>query len=235
LRIARHPGAIFGRAAEAATTVYRSVAAAAHCAATHPQSAVRNPTMRILGIDPGLNRTGFGVIDAHGDRLACVDAGVIRVPAGELAVRLGVILRELTAVIDTYRPGLAVVEQVFVNVNPKATLLLGQARGAALCAAVSGGLPVHEYSALAVKQAVVGTGRATKEQVQMMIARLLSLAAAPQADAADALACAVCHAHASRLRSALAPALTVGVGARRGGGRGAARSAWAARAAALGK
>jgi crossover junction endodeoxyribonuclease RuvC len=190
--------------------------------------------MRILGIDPGLNRTGFGVIDARGDRLTCVDAGVIRVPAGELATRLGVILRELTAVIDAHQPALAVVEQVFVNVNPKATLLLGQARGAALCAAVAGGLPVHEYSALAVKQAVVGTGRATKEQVQMMIARLLSLAAEPQADAADALACAVCHAHASRLRSAIAPQMKAGVRPR-GGGRGASRSAWAARAAALSK
>ena len=194
-------------------------------------------TLRILGIDPGLNRTGFGVIDARGDRLACVDAGVIRVPAGELAVRLGVILRELSAVIDAHRPTLAVVEQVFVNVNPKATLLLGQARGAALCAAVSGGLAVHEYSALAVKQAVVGTGRASKEQVQMMIARLLALDAEPPADAADALACAVCHAHSTRLRAVLAPALTVGVRTR-GGGRGtraSARAAWAQRAAGVAK
>jgi crossover junction endodeoxyribonuclease RuvC len=193
--------------------------------------------LRILGIDPGLNRTGFGVVDARGDRLSCVDAGVIRVPAGELATRLGVILRELSAVIDAHRPTLAVVEQVFVNVNPKATLLLGQARGAALCAAVGRGLAVHEYSALAVKQSVVGTGRATKEQVQMMIARLLALPTAPQADAADALACAVCHAHAARLRSALSPTLTVGVRARRSGGgsRASARSAWAQRAALAGK
>jgi len=189
--------------------------------------------LRILGIDPGLNRTGFGVIDARGDRLTCVEAGVIRVPSGELAVRLGVILRELNAVIAAHRPALAVVEQVFVNVNPKATLLLGQARGAALCAAVSGGLAVHEYSALSVKQAVVGTGRATKEQVQLMIARLLDLPAAPQADAADALACAVCHAHTSRLRGALAPQLRVGVRAR--SGSRSARSSWAQRAAALGK
>lgn len=194
-------------------------------------------TLRILGIDPGLNRTGFGVIDARGDRLRCVDAGVIRVPAGALAVRLGVILRELSAVIDRHRPALAVVEQVFVNVNPKATLLLGQARGAALCAAVAGGLAVHEYSALAVKQSVVGTGRATKEQVQMMIAQLLALDAKPATDAADALACAVCHAHASRLRGLLAPARTVGVRARGSlrGARSTARAAWTTRAAALGK
>lgn len=195
-----------------------------------------NPPLRILGIDPGLNRTGFGIIDAQGDRLHCVTAGVIRVPAGDLAVRLGVILRELAAVIGEHRPNLAVVEQVFVNVNPKATLLLGQARGAALCAAVAGGLTVHEYSALAVKQAVVGTGRATKSQVQMMIARLLSLATEPAADAADALACAVCHAHASKLRQALAPALTAGVRTR-GSARSArgARAAWAERAAQWGK
>jgi crossover junction endodeoxyribonuclease RuvC len=190
--------------------------------------------VRILGIDPGLNRTGFGVIDARGDRLSCVDAGVIRVPAGELAPRLGLILSELAALIDAYRPTLAAVEQVFVNVNPRSTLLLGQARGAALCAAAAGGLPVHEYSALAIKQAVAGTGRASKPQVQKMVARLLQLAHAPSADAADALACAICHAHASRLRAAAAPLLNVGVHARRSG-RATARSAWAAHAAAAGK
>ena len=206
--------------------------------------------LRILGIDPGLNRTGFGVIDAHGDRLRFVDAGVIRVPAGELAVRLGVILRELGAVIAEHRPAMAVVEQVFVNVNPKSTLLLGQARGAALCAAVAADLPVHEYAALSVKQAVVGTGRATKEQVQMMITRLLSLAVAPPPDAADALACAVCHAHARRLaaqvRAHVGPSAAATTAAQRQlqastsassgrRGRAASRSAWAQHAALLGK
>ena len=206
--------------------------------------------LRILGIDPGLNRTGFGVIDAHGDRLRFVDAGVIRVPAGELAVRVGVILRELGAVIAAHRPAMAVVEQVFVNVNPKSTLLLGQARGAALCAAVAADLPVHEYAALSIKQAVVGTGRATKEQVQMMIARLLSLAVAPPPDAADALACAVCHAHARRLaaqvRAHAGPSATATTAAQRQlqastsassgrRGRAASRSAWAQHAALLGK
>lgn len=208
--------------------------------------------LRILGIDPGLNRTGFGVIDARGDRLRFVDAGVIRVPAGDLAARLGVILRELGAVITEHQPAMAVVEQVFVNVNPRSTLLLGQARGAALCAAVAAELPVHEYAALAIKQAVVGTGRATKEQVQMMIARLLSLAVAPPPDAADALACAVCHAHARRLaaqvRAQASPSAaartaaqqqlqagtTPGSGTARRG-RAASRSAWAQHAALLGK
>lgn len=93
-------------------------------------------SIRILGIDPGLNRTGFGVIDVRGDRLRCVDSGVIRVPPGALAPRLGVILQELAQVIAAHAPSVAVVEQVFVNVNARSTLLLGQARGAALCAAV---------------------------------------------------------------------------------------------------
>jgi crossover junction endodeoxyribonuclease RuvC len=213
---------------------------------------VSTPALRILGIDPGLNRTGFGVIDVHGDRLRFIDAGVIRVPAGELAVRLGVILRELGEVIAEHRPAMAVVEQVFVNVNPKSTLLLGQARGAALCAAVAADLPVHEYAALSIKQAVVGTGRATKAQVQMMITRLLSLAVAPPPDAADALACAVCHAHARRLAAQMhvhsGPTATARTGAQQHvqartaagagtarRGRAAARSAWAQHAALLGK
>jgi crossover junction endodeoxyribonuclease RuvC len=192
-----------------------------------------------LGIDPGLNRTGYGVVDVRGDRLQCVAAGVIRVPPGELAPRLGVILRELAQVIAAHAPSIAVVEQVFVNVNARSTLLLGQARGAALCAAVSHGLVVHEYSAASVKQAIVGTGRATKPQVQEMIRRLLALAAAPQADAADALACAVCHAHTRRLQEQVRLADVVPAAPRRGRGRASGRasdrSAWTARAAALGK
>lgn len=183
-------------------------------------------TLRIIGIDPGLNRTGYGVIESRGDQLRCVSAGVIRVPAGELGERLGFILRELGAVIEATRPTRASIEKVFVNVNPQSTLLLGQARGAAICAAVAAGLPVHEYTPAEVKQAVVGTGRASKEQVQLMMMRLLALPEAPQADAADALACAVCNAHASRLlavlelphgavRSGKAAGRTRGSGARR--------------------
>jgi len=170
---------------------------------------VTRALLRILGIDPGLNRTGWGVIEAEGQRLQAIASGVIRIPAGELAPRLAVILRELAEVIALHTPRLAVVERVFVNTNPQSTLLLGQARGAALCAAVQAGLDVHEYSALQVKQAVVGTGRAEKAQMQMMVTRLLALDAEPATDAADALACAICHAHASRLLTVLggAPAL----------------------------
>jgi len=153
--------------------------------------------IRILGIDPGLNRTGYGVIEAGGGHLRHVAAGVIRVPAGALAERLAYILAELAAVIRATRPSEAVVEKVFVNVNANSTLLLGQARGAALCAAVSAGLKVHEYTALQVKQAVVGYGKADKVQVQKMVQRLLALERIPGPDAADALACSICHAHSA--------------------------------------
>jgi crossover junction endodeoxyribonuclease RuvC len=155
----------------------------------------RETTIRILGIDPGLNRTGYGVIEASGDRLRHVTAGVIRVPAGALAQRLVYILSELATVIRATQPSEAVVEKVFVSVNAQSTLLLGQARGAALCAAVTAGLSVHEYTALQVKQAVVGYGKADKIQVQKMVQHLLALERVPVPDAADALACSICHAH----------------------------------------
>ena len=109
--------------------------------------------------------------------------------------RLKIILRDLTEVIGVHGPTEVAVEKVFVNINPQSTLLLGQARGAAISAAVLAGLPVAEYTALQVKQAVVGHGKAAKEQVQEMVRRLLALPAAPSTDAADALACAICHAH----------------------------------------
>jgi crossover junction endodeoxyribonuclease RuvC len=150
---------------------------------------------RILGIDPGLRITGFGVIDCAGGRLAYVTSGRIRTAAGTLAQRLQTLLEGLQRVIAECGPAVVAIEKVFVNVNPQSTLLLGQARGTAICAAVLHGLPVAEYTALQVKQAVVGTGHARKEQVQEMVQRLLKLGARPGPDAADALACAICHAH----------------------------------------
>ena len=153
---------------------------------------------RILGIDPGLRSTGFGVIDWQGGALRYVASGCIKSGEGELSLRLKRIFSGLTDVIQQFQPGLAAVEKVFVNVNPQSTLLLGQARGAAVCAAVMSELAVAEYTALQVKQAVVGSGHADKIQVQAMVVRLLALSAAPSADAADALACAVCHAHATQ-------------------------------------
>jgi crossover junction endodeoxyribonuclease RuvC len=155
---------------------------------------------RILGIDPGLRVTGFGIIESTGTRLTYVASGCIRMSSGELADRLKVILRDLGTVIATHAPSEVVIEKVFVNVNPHSTLLLGQARGAAISAAVLAELPVSEYTALQIKQAVVGHGKAAKQQVQEMVRRLLSLPAAPAADAADALACAICHAHGKGLR-----------------------------------
>ena len=155
-------------------------------------------TRRILGIDPGLRITGFGVIDVTGSRLACVASGAINSSDGELPERLGVILRDLGEVIARYHPEEVAVEKVFVNVNPQSTLLLGQARGAAISAAVLARLPVREYTALQVKQAVVGHGKAAKEQVQEMVRRLLCLDGTPSPDAADALACAIAHAHGTQ-------------------------------------
>ena len=179
--------------------------------------------MRILGIDPGLRRTGFGVIEQKGSSLAYVASGVIKVPDGELAPRLRTIHEGVSEVIDTWKPDLASVEIVFVNVNPQATLALGQARGAAVAAIAIRDLTVHEYTALQVKQSVVGYGRAGKEQVQAMVRRLLQLPGDPSADAADALACAICHAHAASLATQLSGAgvlaRTARSGARARGGR----------------
>ena len=173
--------------------------------------------MRILGIDPGLQTTGFGVIDVQGHALSYVASGTIRttqLALGDLPGRLKVLFDGISEVAARYQPDVATVEIVFVNVNPQSTLLLGQARGAAICGAVSCDLPVAEYTALQVKQAVVGHGKAAKEQVSHMVQRLLSLDGSPSSDAADALACAICHAHGSSGLAAMA-----GVGTRKRGGR----------------
>ncbi len=156
------------------------------------------PARRILGIDPGLRVTGFGVIAVQGSRLGYVTCGCIRSEGADLPQRLSVILHDLSEVIARVQPTEVAIEKVFVNVNPHSTLLLGQARGAAISAAVLAALPVAEYTALQVKQAVVGQGKAAKEQVQDMVRRLLNLPGVPSADAADALACAICHAHGAQ-------------------------------------
>lgn len=150
--------------------------------------------MRILGIDPGLRVTGYGVIERAGSRLAYVASGTVRIPAGgALPLRLKTILDGVGEIIAAYHPDMAVVEKVFVNTNPQSTLLLGQARGAAICALVTAHLPVHEYTALQIKQAVAGHGKAHKSAVQEMVRRLLGLAGTPGTDSADALAAAICH------------------------------------------
>ncbi len=155
--------------------------------------------MRILGIDPGLQTTGFGVIDAEGPRLSYVASGTIKtssIATGDLPGRIKVLYDGVREVVSRYQPQCAAVEIVFVNVNPQSTLLLGQARGAALTALVSCDLHVSEYTALQMKKAVVGHGHAKKEQIQLMVQRLLSLPGEPGKDAADALGLAIMHAHA---------------------------------------
>jgi len=153
---------------------------------------------RILGIDPGSRVTGYGVIEQDGRHLAYVASGCIRTgTAGTtgLAGRLGIIFEGVTAIITQYRPDEMAIERVFLNKNADSALKLGQARGAAICAAVQQSLPVDEYAARAIKQAVVGTGSASKEQVQHMMCVLLSLQRQPPSDAADALGVAICHGH----------------------------------------
>jgi crossover junction endodeoxyribonuclease RuvC len=162
--------------------------------------------MRILGIDPALRTTGFGVIDAEGNELHYVASGTIKtdaVDSGHLPLRLKVIYDGVREVAARYQPHCASVEIIFVNVNPQSTLLLGQARGAAITGLVSCELEVSEYTALQMKKAIVGAGHARKEQVQEMVKRLLKLPGLPGKDAADALGLAICHAHAARSFAAI--------------------------------
>jgi crossover junction endodeoxyribonuclease RuvC len=168
--------------------------------------------MRILGIDPGLQTTGFGVLDVEGQRLHYVASGTIKTTdaqRSDLPARLKIIFDGVREVMARYEPSAASVEIVFVNVNPQSTLLLGQARGAALAALVSGGLAVSEYTALQMKKAVVGHGQARKEQVQEMVKRLLQLPGQPGRDAADALGLAIAHAHAGHTMALLAKGNTL--------------------------
>jgi crossover junction endodeoxyribonuclease RuvC len=160
--------------------------------------------MRVLGIDPGSRITGYGIIDTKGNRLVHVDNGAIFTDSHkDFPMRLQRIYRRLSEVIDCYRPEAVAVESIFFANNVQSALKLGQARGAAIVAGVNAGLPVFEYTALQVKQAVVGHGRADKQQVQKMLKVLLNLPEIAQEDASDALAAAVCHAHSLGLNSKL--------------------------------
>lgn len=163
--------------------------------------------MRILGIDPSLQTTGFGVIEVVAGQLIYVASGVIKtdkVQQGNLPNRLKVIYDGILEINQRYQPKEASVEIVFVNVNPQATLLLGQARGCCLTALVACHLPVAEYTALQMKKAMTGQGRAAKSQVQEMVKRMLKLPSVPGPDAADALGLAITHAHASPSMNKLA-------------------------------
>lgn len=149
----------------------------------------------ILGIDPGSRITGFGIINVHGRAIEYISSGCIRVGEGMLTERLNKIFTCVTELIDQYQPQEFAIEQVFMGKNADSALKLGQARGVAIVAAAQQGLDVAEYAPRTVKQSVVGKGAANKEQVQYMVQYLLKLPGIPQADAADALAIAICHAH----------------------------------------
>ena len=162
--------------------------------------------MRILGIDPGLQCTGFGVVDAEAGALHYVASGTIQTSPKDGALlpeRLKVLFDGISEVSRRYQPTVAACEIVFVNVNPQATLLLGQARGACLTALVANSLPVAEYTALQLKKAVVGYGRASKPQMQEMVKRLLRLPGLPGKDAADALGLCITHAQVARTAAAI--------------------------------
>ena len=158
----------------------------------------------MLGIDPGSRATGWGIIDGDGRRSVHVASGVLRLGDGDLGPRLRMIFERITALIVEYRPTEVAIERVFMARNADSALKLGQARGAAICAALADGLTLAEYAPTEIKLAVVGTGGASKDQVQHMMKLLLKLDAPPQADQADALAVALCHAHSRTLAAVLA-------------------------------
>jgi len=171
--------------------------------------------MRILGVDPGLRTTGFGVLDQEGSKLRYVASGTIStqgLASQALPDRIHALFDGLAQVVERYQPDCSVVEIVFVNVNPQSTLLLGQARGALISALVNAKLPVAEYTALQMKQAVVGYGRA-KMQIREMVRRLLDLPGLPGPDGADALGLAITHAHAGAAMARIAKAQGLGAGA----------------------
>lgn len=174
---------------------------------------------RILGIDPGSNVTGFGIVERSGGRIRHVAHGTLRAPRGAcLAERLAAIQAGLSRAIEEHRPEIAVVERVFAGRSARSALVLGHARGVALATAATAGLAVCEYTAPEIKLAVVGSGAAEKRQVQAMVERLLALDAAPALDAADALAAALCHAHRGPLAG-----LTLGMRTRGRSARGTGR------------
>ena len=176
----------------------------------------------IIGIDPGSRLTGYGIIKKDGQKLSFVDAGTIRTETTEMPERLKRIFAGVDRIVKFHGPTEAAVEQVFMAQNPDSALKLGQARGAAIAALVNLDLQVAEYTARQIKQSVVGYGAADKEQVQMMVMKLLKLSIQPQADAADALAAAICHAHASGSMSKLAVLNALG-GMARGRSRNSSR------------
>lgn len=171
----------------------------------NPRSLLAAP-IRILGIDPGSRRTGFGLIDVEGNRHRHVSSGVLRVEGSGIADRLACVFEGIRDLVDQWEPAEAAIERVFMARNADSALKLGQARGAAICGLAEARCPVAEYAPREIKLAVVGTGGADKRQVQHMVRVLLGLREAPPADAADALAVALCHAHVRQTRQRIADA-----------------------------
>ena len=162
------------------------------------ESSAGSPACRILGIDPGSRLTGYGVVDVCNAQLRYVASGCIDARHGDFPTRLAVIYRGIAELIDAHAPSEFAIEEVFFARNPQSALKLGHARGVAIAAAVGANLAVHEYAPRSVKQAVVGSGRASKAQIAYMVRALLALDAEPQEDAADALAVAICHVNTRR-------------------------------------
>jgi crossover junction endodeoxyribonuclease RuvC len=174
---------------------------------------------RILGIDPGSRKTGFGIIELEGKKIKHIINGRLMVGNGDFAERLRQIFTGLTDIIERYQPDMMAIEKVFLHKNADSALKLGQARGAAICAAVNQSLTVHEYSATQIKKAVVGNGHAKKDQVQYMMSVILSLSEVPEEDAADALACALAHANFASVGNTVGSRLPAGMRTSRRGGR----------------
>lgn len=167
---------------------------------------IANPPTVILGVDPGSQITGVGVIEVSGNQLKYLHCESVKLPVGELSERLRVLYARLSVLIEQLRPHVVSIERVFLAKNPQSALVLGHARGAAMLAAVNYAIPIVEYSATEIKKSVVGKGRADKQQVQHMMRVLLGLSSKPEVDAADALAAAVCHAHHLQYTNTLARA-----------------------------
>ena len=161
---------------------------------------------RTIGIDPGSRVTGIGVVEARGQSLHYIHSECVRVETGSLGSRLVSIHQRIQEAIGRFEPASGAIEKVFISANPQSALVLGQARGSALLALAQSGLEVNEYSALEIKRAITGTGRAGKDQVQHMVRVLLSMDRKPPQDAADALACAICHLHYAKVRQRQADA-----------------------------
>lgn len=184
--------------------------------------------LRVLGLDPGLNHTGWGIIEPQGTRILLISSGVINPPSqAPLAERLGVIARHIQELIATHHPTLCAIERVFVNVNPQSTLRLGFARGAAMTAAALSGLTVDEYTPGEIKQAVAGFGAADKQMIQTIVMRLLNLATLPRTDEADAIACAICALNSHKLQNLQRQGIERAYGlSRQTGASQSARKAW---------